>query len=136
MPSYVASFGASTAVEGLSVASGRSSDSASLVDVYHQPSRRGELHRYLGVGIGEHIGYLATDGWTLLVAASAVAGGVLPAWLAVVGDVIGLALLAGTLEFVRPNEPEGWPLAGTIVSIAYITWSIWHITIGVVLLIG
>ena len=64
------------------------------------------------------------------------AGGVLPAWLAIAGVVIGLALLVGTLEFVGPNEPEGWPLVGTIVSIAYIAWSIWLIAIGVVLLIG
>ena len=60
----------------------------------------------------------------------------LPAWLAIAGVLIGIALLAGTLEFVGPNEPEGWPLAGTIVPIAYIAWSIWLILIGVLLLIG
>ena len=38
--------------------------------------------------------------------------------------------------FVGPNEPEGWALAGTIVPIAYIAWSIWLILIGVFLLIG
>ena len=27
------------------------------------------LHRYLGVGMGEHLGYLVTGWWTLLVAA-------------------------------------------------------------------
>ena len=34
------------------------------------------------------------------------------------------------LEFVGPNEPDGWPLAGTIVPIAYIAWSIWLIVDG------
>jgi hypothetical protein len=37
---------------------------------------------------------------------------------------------------VGPNEPEGWALAGTIVPIAYIAWSIWLIRIGLFLLIG
>src|SRR6185436_21018680 len=72
------------------------------------------LHRYLGVGIGEHLGYLATGLWTVLVAGSILVGTVLPAWLAIAGVLIGLALLVGTLEFVGPNEPEGWALAGTI----------------------
>ena len=30
------------------------------------------LHRYLGVGVGEHLGYLLTGLWTLLAAASIV----------------------------------------------------------------
>ena len=94
------------------------------------------LHRYLGVGIGEHMGYMATGAWTLLVSASIVGGGVLPAWLAIAGLVIGISLLVGTLEFVGPNEPEGWAPAGAIVPIAYIAWSIWLILIGFFLLIG
>jgi hypothetical protein len=94
------------------------------------------LHRYLGVGIGEHLGYLATGLWTMLVAASILAGTVLPAWLAIAGLIIGVALLVGTLEFVGPNEPDGWELAGTIVPIAYIAWSVWLIVLGVFLFIG
>src|SRR4249919_2237648 len=80
------------------------------------------LHRLLGVGIGEHLGYLFTGTWTLLVAASILSTTVLPSWLGFVGLPIGIALLIGTLEFVGPNEREGWPLAGTIVPIAYIAW--------------
>jgi hypothetical protein len=72
------------------------------------------LHRLLGVGIGEHLGYLLTGAWTLLMAGS-----------------VGVALLIGTFEFVGPNEEHGWPLAGTIVPIAYIAWSIWLIALGV-----
>jgi Domain of unknown function (DUF4386) len=93
------------------------------------------LHRLLGVGIGEHLGYLLTGLWTLLVAASIVSTAVLPGWLGIVGLVIGVALLVGTLEFVGPNERTGWPLAGTIVPIAYIAWSLWLIALGVFLLI-
>jgi hypothetical protein len=78
------------------------------------------LHRLLGVGVGEHLGYLLTGLWTLLVAGSILSTAVLPAWLGLVGLPIGVALLVGTLEFVGPNERDGWSLAGTIVPIAYI----------------
>jgi hypothetical protein len=92
------------------------------------------LHRYLGVGVGEHLGYLATGLWTILVAVSILHGAVLPGWTAILGIVIGIALLVGTLEFVGPNERDGWALAGTIVPIAYIAWSIWLIVLGLPLL--
>jgi hypothetical protein len=93
------------------------------------------LHRLLGVGVGEHLGYLFTGLWTLLVAASILSTAVLPGWLGVVGLLIGVALLVGTLEFVGPNERDGWALAGTIVPIAYVAWSVWLIALGVFLLI-
>ena len=93
------------------------------------------LHRLLGVGIGEHLGYLLTGLWTLLVAASILSTAVLPGWLGVIGLPIGVALLIGTLEFVGPNERDGWPLAGTIVPIAYMAWSLWLIALGVFLLL-
>jgi hypothetical protein len=93
------------------------------------------LHRLLGVGVGEHLGYLFTGLWTLAVAASVVTTAVLPGWIGWIGVPIGLALLVGTLEFVGPNEPEGWPLAGMIVPIAYVVWSLWLIAMGVLLLL-
>ena len=93
------------------------------------------LHRLLGVGIGEHLGYLLTGAWTIIVAASILATTVLPGWLGLLGLPIGLALLVGTFEFVGRNEREGWKLAGTIVPIAYIAWSVWLIAIGVLLLV-
>jgi hypothetical protein len=89
------------------------------------------LHRLLGVGIGEHLGYLLTGLWTLLVAASIMSTSILPGWLGLIGIPIGVAMLIGTLEFVGPNEERGWALAGTIVPIAYIAWSIWLIALGV-----
>jgi hypothetical protein len=93
------------------------------------------LHRLLGVGIGEHLGYLLTGAWTLLAAISVISTTVLPAWLGIIGIPIGIALLVGTLEFVGPNEERGWRLAGTIVPIAYIAWSLWLIALGVALLL-
>jgi hypothetical protein len=93
------------------------------------------LHRLFGVGIGEHLGYLLTGLWTLLVAASILSTAVIPGWLGVIGLPIGAALLVGTLEFSGSNERDGWPLAGTIVPIAYIAWSLWLVAIGVLLLV-
>jgi len=93
------------------------------------------LHRVLGVGIGEHLGYVLTGLWTVLVSVSIMATAVIPAWLGVVGLPIGLALLIGSLEFVGRNEEGGWSLAGTIVPIAYIAWSIWLVVLGVSLLL-
>jgi hypothetical protein len=93
------------------------------------------LHRLLGVGIGEHLGYLLTGLWTLLVAASILSTAVLPGWFGIVGLPIGVALLIGTLEFVGPNEKDGWQFAGTIVPIAYIAWSLWLIGLGLFLLL-
>jgi hypothetical protein len=93
------------------------------------------LHRLLGVAIGEHLGYLLTGIWTLVVAASILSTAVLPGWLGIIGLPIGVALLVGALEFVGPNEKAGWPLAGTVVPIAYIAWSLWLIVSGVFLLL-
>jgi hypothetical protein len=93
------------------------------------------LHRHLGVGIGEHLGYLLTGLWTLLIGASILSTAVLPGWLGVIGLPIGVALVIGSLEFVGPNEKDGWRLAGTIVPVAYIAWSLWLIALGVFLLL-
>lgn len=87
-------------------------------------------HRYLGVAVGEHVGYLMTGAWTVIVAAA----GALPLWLAVPGIVIGAMLVLGAFEFVGPFEDRGWKLAGVLVPIGYILWSAWLIALGVLLL--
>jgi F0F1-type ATP synthase membrane subunit c/vacuolar-type H+-ATPase subunit K len=61
---------------------------------------------------------------------------VLPVWLGLLGVPIGIALLVGTLEFVGRNERDGWALAGTIVPIAYIVWSLWLVGLGIALLVA
>jgi hypothetical protein len=94
------------------------------------------LHRLLGVGIGEHLGYLLTGLWTLLLAASVLSTAVVPGWLGLLGIAVGLAVLVGTLEFVGPNEERGWPLIGNIVPIAYVAWSVWLVAVGIALLVS
>lgn len=91
------------------------------------------IHRLFGVGIGEHLGYLLTGAWTLLVAVSVASTGALPVWLGLIGIPIGIGILLGALEFVGPNEANGWPVAGRVIAVAYIAWSMWLIGLGVAL---
>jgi hypothetical protein len=93
------------------------------------------MHRLFGVGIGEHLGYLLTGIWTLLIATSIVTTAVLPGWLGLIGMPIGAALVVGSLEFVGPNEEHGWSVAGVIVPLAYVAWSLWLIALGVGILL-
>jgi hypothetical protein len=94
------------------------------------------FHTYLGVAIGECLGYLFTGAWTVLVGTAMLQSSTFDAWLGWPGIAIGLALLLGSLEFVGPFEEKGWKPAGTIVPIAYIAWSLWLVVSGVVLLIA
>ncbi len=94
------------------------------------------FHRTLGVAIGEHLGYLFTGLWTLLVGVAMTQGDVFPTWLGWSGIVLGLALIVGSVEFAGPFEESGSTLAGTLVPITYIVWSLWLVTAGVMLLLG
>ena len=58
------------------------------------------------------------------------------AWLGWPGIVIGLCLVVGSLEFVGRFEEKGWKLAGTIVPITYIAWSLWLVVSGLVLFVA
>jgi hypothetical protein len=94
------------------------------------------FHRYLGVGIGEGLGYLLTGAWTILVGASMLQSAQFEAWLAWPGIVIGLFLAVGSLEFVGRFEERGWKLAGAMIPITYVAWSIWLIASGFLLVVG
>jgi len=93
------------------------------------------LHRYLGVGVGEHLGYLLTASWTILTGALILGSSVAPIWLGWLAFPIGVAILIGALEFIGPNERDGWSVAARITPIAYIAWSLWLIAFGVALLL-
>jgi hypothetical protein len=92
------------------------------------------VNRYLGIAVGECLGYLLTGAWTVLVGIAMLQSSVFEAWLAWPGIAVGALLVLGSFEFVGRFEETGWKLAGTVVPIAYTAWSLWLIVTGVVLL--
>ena len=107
------------------------------VDADASPARREAVdvvfqafHRYLGVAVGEHLGYLLTGAWSVLVGVA-----LAPGWLGLVGIVIGALLMLCSLEFVGRFEPAGWRLAGSLVPLVYVAWSLWLAGVGVALLV-
>src|SRR5918992_164771 len=100
------------------------------VDVVFQ-----SFNRYLGVAVGEHLGYLLTGTWTVLVGVAFTQTTVAPGWLGIPGMVIGAVLALGSLEFVGPAERDGWKLAATLTPITYIAWSLWLVAGGLTLLL-
>jgi Domain of unknown function (DUF4386) len=93
------------------------------------------LHQYLGVGVGEHLGYLFTGLWSLLVGIAVIGDGTaLPVWLGWPGIVIGAGLVVCSAEFLGPNEERGWGLAGAATPILYILWSVWLLAMGIALI--
>ncbi len=84
-------------------------------------------NRYLGMGVGEHFGYLFTAAWTLLVAALIIRQ---HRNVAVAGVLIALGVLAGMAE------PFGVPMAGAINAISYTLWAVWTLALGIVVLRG
>lgn len=94
------------------------------------------FHRYLGIGIGECLGYLLTGTWSVLTGVAMLQSSAFEAWLGWPGILIGLFLVVGSLEFVGRFEEQGWKLAGTIVPLAYIAWSLWLVVAGLTLVFG
>ena len=93
-------------------------------------------NRYLGVAVGECLGYLFTGAWTVLVSIAILQSSTFDDWLAWPGIVIGTLLVAGSLEFVGRYEEHGWKPAAALVPIAYTAWSLWLLATGVVLVAG
>jgi hypothetical protein len=100
------------------------------VDVVFQ-----SFNRYLGVAVGEHLGYGLTGAWSVLAGAAITASSEVPAILGWVGIGVGAALMVCSLEFVGAHERDGWKLAEKLTPIAYVVWSMWLIAAGVALLV-
>jgi Domain of unknown function (DUF4386) len=99
------------------------------VDVVFQ-----SFNRYLGVAVGEHLGYGLTGAWSVLAGAASIQSGAVPDVLGAVGIAVGAALMLCALEFVGGFEPRGWKVAEKLTPIAYVVWSLWLVATGVALL--
>jgi hypothetical protein len=93
------------------------------------------LHQYLGVGVGEHLGYLLTGGWTGLVGVAILRGDVVAPWLGWLALPIAAGLLVSSAEFLGPNAEKGWALAGKAIPVLYVLWSLWLLALGIALLV-
>ncbi len=103
---------------------------AESVDIVFQ-----SFNRYLGVAVGEHLGYAFTGIWSILAGVALVDSAVVADWLGVVGIVLGPLFLVCSLEFVGGTRAPAGGLAETLTPITYIGWSIWLIAVGVGLLV-
>ncbi len=86
------------------------------------------LHQYLGVAVGEHLGYIFTGSWTIVVSIMMLTSPVFSPLLGAFGIVSAVGIMTGLLE------PAGWKPAGAINAISYILWSLWLIIAGIVLI--
>jgi hypothetical protein len=100
------------------------------VDVIFQ-----SFNRYLGVAVGEHLGYGLTGAWTTLSGVALTQTTEAPGWIGVIGIIIGPLLVLCSLEFVGGHEHSGWKLAERITPAAYIAWSLWLVATGAALLV-
>lgn len=100
------------------------------VDVVFQ-----SFNRYLGVAVGEHLGYLFSGAWSVLAGVAMTQSSAVPAWLGVVGIVVGCVLALCSLEFVGSFELKGWKLAAALTPATYIVWSLWLVAVGIFLLL-
>jgi hypothetical protein len=109
---------------------GPNSPRGEAVDVIFQA-----FNRYLGVAVGEHLGYAFTGIWSILAGVALIDSSVAPDWLGVVGVVIGPLFLLWSLEIVGRVEQSGWKVASVLTPVTYVAWSIWLLAVGIALLV-
>ncbi len=87
------------------------------------------FHRYAGVAIGEHLGYIFTSLWTLLLCLAILQTGLVSPLFGWLGILPALGVLVGVFE------ETGFKAAGAINAISYILWSLWLVAFGIALLL-
>ena len=86
------------------------------------------FNQYAGVAVGEHLGYMFTGMWTLLVALALRRTSLCDSRLAWLGIVPAIGIFAGVLE------PLGFGAAVAVNALGYILWAVWAMLVGVSLL--
>jgi hypothetical protein len=88
------------------------------------------FHQYIGVAVGEHLGYLFTGSWTILISVMMLTSLYFSPFMGIFGMVGAVGILIGLLE------PAGWKPAGAINAISYLVWSLWLIISGIILVLA
>ncbi len=84
------------------------------------------FHRYAGVAVGEHLGYLTTAVWTFLIVLALVKSW---RWMGFAGIALAIGIGLGVFE------QAGWDLGGAINAICYLLWAVWLVVFGGSLLV-
>ena len=111
-----------------------------LADMYTQPKATQAtrdavevvfqaFHRYVGVAVGEHLGYIFTSVWTVLLCLAIIGTGLVSPLLGWIGILPAIGVFIGVFE------ETGFKAAGAINAISYLLWSVWMIAFGVALLL-
>ncbi|MBC7871637.1 MAG: DUF4386 domain-containing protein [Chitinophagaceae bacterium] len=88
------------------------------------------FHQYIGVAVGEHLGYIFTGTWTILISVMMFNSAIFSPFMGIFGIISAVGMMVGLLE------PAGWKPAGAINAISYIVWSLWLIAAGVTLILA
>ncbi len=88
------------------------------------------FHQYIGVAVGEHLGYLFTGAWTITISVMMLASPVFGPLMGILGIVAALGIMVGLFE------PAGWKPAGMINALSYILWSLWLIISGIIIILA
>lgn len=88
------------------------------------------FHRFAGMAIGEHLGYLCTSVWTALIALAITQSSQFSHWLGWMGFLPAIGIFIGLFE------EAGFKPAAAINAISYILWSLWLIAVGVVFVLS
>jgi len=87
------------------------------------------FHRYAGVAVGEHLGFLFTSTWTIILCIAIIVTGRVNPLFGWLGIIPALGVLAGVFE------EAGFKAAGVVNAISYILWSVWLVAFGIALLV-
>jgi hypothetical protein len=87
------------------------------------------FHRYIGVAIGEHLGYIFTSLWTIVLCIAILQTNLVSPLYGWLGIIPAIGVLAGVFE------ETGFKAAGAINAISYIVWSLWLIAFGIAVLL-
>ena len=83
------------------------------------------FNAYLGSGVGEHLGYLLTAIWTMLLCVALFQTHIAPRSMSLAGGLLALGILAGDAAFLGVGAAE------RINGISYLLWALWLIVLGV-----
>jgi Domain of unknown function (DUF4386) len=86
------------------------------------------FHHYAGVALGEHLGYIFTGTWTILLSIAIIQTGLVNPLFGWLGILPAIGVLIGVFEEI------GYKPAAVINAISYLLWSVWLIALGVAIL--